>query len=61
MAGLKDEGGRTGDGEDFSSLTPTRLDLCSYRQTHYRILICKDCIIKYMQISELLTHMFLGL
>lgn len=34
MAGLKDEGGRMGDWEDFSSLTPTRLDLCSYRQTH---------------------------
>lgn len=34
MAGLKGEGGRTGDWEGFSSLTLIRLDLCSYRQTH---------------------------
>lgn len=35
MAGLKGEGGRTGDWEGFSSLTATRLDLCSYRQTRH--------------------------
>lgn len=35
MAGLKGDGGRTGDCEDFSSLTPTTLDLCSYRHTRF--------------------------
>lgn len=36
-AGLKGDGGKTGEWEGFSSLTPTTLDLCSYRNTHVYI------------------------
>lgn len=36
-AGLKGDGGKTGEWEAFSSLTPTTLDLCSYRNPHIYI------------------------
>lgn len=56
MAGLKDEGGRTGDWEGFSSLTTTRLDLWSYRQTHI-IFTYKGYIIYYYQESKKKTFL----
>lgn len=49
MAGLKGEGGRTGEWEGFSSLTPTRLDLCSYRQTQSTFTYKKSIIKNQIQ------------
>lgn len=58
-AGLKGDGGKTGEWEGFSSLTPTTLDLCSYTNTHVYIpRLTSTSVCDVLSIKKI-THMLL--